>query len=246
MIIDIVTIFPEFFDTFLSTSIIKRAIALNQVDIRLHQIREYSHNKHHNIDDTPYGGGVGMLMTFPPFYDVITQLKDKNSVVIYLSPQGKLFNQKIAKKLVKIDHLILLCGHYEGIDARVESLIDMELSIGDYILTGGEIPAMIVADAVTRLISGVIHEDSAEEDSLQNGWLKFPQYTKPESYKGHTVPEILLSGHHQKIADWRKHQQVQKTYIKRPDLIKKIKMTEEEKKILSQVKLDKKDLMNKS
>jgi len=241
MIIDIVTIFPEFFDTFLSTSIIKRAIAQNLVDIRLHQIRDYSHNKHHNIDDTPYGGGVGMLMTFPPFYDIIKKLKTKNSVVIYLSPQGKLFNQKITTKLSKNEHLILLCGHYEGIDARVEALIDMELSIGDYILTGGEIPAMIVADAVTRLLPGVIHEDSAEEDSLQNGWLKFPQYTKPETYEGHTVPEILLSGHHQKIADWRLKKQVESTYFKRPDLIKKIKMTESEKKLLAQVKIEKKE-----
>lgn len=236
MIIDIVTIFPEFFDTFLSTSIIKRAIMLKQVDIRLHQIRDYSHNKHHNIDDTPYGGGVGMLMTFPPFYDVIMKLKTEKSMVIYLSPQGKLFNQKIAKKLVKMDHLILLCGHYEGIDARVESLIDMELSIGDYILTGGEIPAMIISDAITRLIPDVIHEDSAEEDSLQNGWLKFPQYTKPETYQGHAVPEILLSGHHQKIAEWRKEQQVRKTFTKRRDLIKGIKLTSEEKVILEKIK----------
>ncbi len=236
MIIDIVTIFPEFFDTFLSTSIIKRAITLKQVDIRLHQIRDYSHNKHHNIDDTPYGGGVGMLMTFPPFYDVIMKLKTEKSMVIYLSPQGKLFNQKIAKKLVKMEHLILLCGHYEGIDARVESLIDMELSIGDYILTGGEIPAMIISDAVTRLIPDVIHEDSAEEDSLQNGWLKFPQYTKPEAYQGYSVPEILLSGHHQKIADWRKEQQVRKTFTKRRDLIKGIKLTPEEKVILEKIK----------
>ncbi len=236
MIIDIVTIFPEFFDTFLSTSIIKRAIMLKQVDIRLHQIRDYSHNKHHNIDDTPYGGGVGMLMTFPPFYDVIMKLKTEKSMVIYLSPQGKLFNQKIAKKLVKMDHLILLCGHYEGIDARVESLIDMELSIGDYILTGGEIPAMIISDAITRLIPDVIHEDSAEEDSLQNGWLKFPQYTKPETYQGHSVPEILLSGHHQKIAEWRKEQQVRKTFTKRRDLIKGIKLTSEEKVILEKIK----------
>ncbi|PKK97077.1 MAG: tRNA (guanosine(37)-N1)-methyltransferase TrmD [Tenericutes bacterium HGW-Tenericutes-3] len=241
MIIDIVTIFPEFFDTFLSTSIIKRAIAQNLVDVRLHQIRDYSHNKHHNIDDTPYGGGVGMLMTFPPFYDLIIKLKTKNSLVIYLSPQGKLFNQKVAKKLAKYDHLILLCGHYEGIDARVEALIDMELSIGDYVLTGGEIPAMIVTDAVTRLLKGVIHEDSAEEDSLQNGWLKYPQYTKPETYMDHSVPEILLSGHHQKIADWRKKKQIEKTYLKRPDLIRKIKMTEKEKEILLQVKKEKKE-----
>lgn len=241
MIIDIVTIFPEFFDTFLSTSIIKRAITQQQVDIRLHQIREYSHNKHHNIDDTPYGGGVGMLMTFPPFYDVIMKLKTEKSKVIYLSPQGKLFNQKMAKKLALSDHLILLCGHYEGVDARVEALIDMEVSIGDYVLTGGEIPAMIISDAVTRLLPDVIHEDSAEEDSLQNGWLKFPQYTKPETYEGHTVPEVLLSGHHQKIADWRKEQQIRNTFNKRRDLIKGIKMTKEEKVILDKVKKESKN-----
>lgn len=240
MIIDIITIFPEFFDTFLTTSIIKRAIQEKQVEIRLHQIRDYSHNKHRNIDDTPYGGGVGMLMTFPPFYDVIHKLRTKDSMVVYLSPQGKLFKQRIAKKLAKANHLILLCGHYEGIDARVESLIDMELSIGDYVLTGGEIPAMIVADAVTRLLPGVIHEDSAEEDSLQNGWLKFPQYTKPEIYEGHQVPELLLSGHHKNIADWRKEQQVRRTYFKRPDLIKGIKMTEEEQALLQKIKAEKK------
>ncbi|MBN2300628.1 MAG: tRNA (guanosine(37)-N1)-methyltransferase TrmD [Acholeplasmataceae bacterium] len=236
MIIDIITIFPEFFDTFINTSIVKRAINQQLVEIRLHQIRDYSHNKHRNIDDTPYGGGVGMLMTFPPFYDIIEKLRTKDSTVIYLSPQGKLFNQKKAKKLAKYNHLILLCGHYEGIDARIEALIDMELSIGDYVLTGGEIPAMIVADAVIRLIPEVIHADSSEEDSLQNGWLKFPQYTKPEIYKGHRVPEILLSGHHQNIADWRLNQQIKKTYEKRPDLIKGIHMTDEEKNILNNIK----------
>ncbi|MBU1093304.1 MAG: tRNA (guanosine(37)-N1)-methyltransferase TrmD [Firmicutes bacterium] len=241
MIIDIVTIFPEFFDTFLSTSIIKRAITQQQVNIRLHQIRDYSHHKHHNIDDTPYGGGVGMLMTFPPFYDVIMKLKTEKSIVIYLSPQGKLFNQKMAKKLAQSDHLVLLCGHYEGVDARIEALIDMEVSIGDYVLTGGEIPAMIISDAVTRLLPDVIHEDSAEEDSLQNGWLKFPQYTKPETYKGHNVPELLLSGHHQKIADWRKEQQIRTTFNKRRDLIKGIKMTKEEQIILDKVKNESKN-----
>jgi len=183
MIIDIVTIFPEFFDTFLGTSIIKRALDNKLVEINLHQLRDYSHNKHKKIDDTPYGGGVGMLMQFPPFYDVISKLKGEQTKVVLLSQQGKLFNQETAKSLAENNHLILLCGHYEGIDARVEALIDMELSIGDYVLTGGEIPAMIIADTVTRLLPGVIHEDSAEEDSLQNGWLKFPQYTKPDPIK---------------------------------------------------------------
>jgi len=236
MIIDIVTIFPEFFDTFLGTSIIKRALDNKLVEINLHQLRDYSHNKHKKIDDTPYGGGVGMLMQFPPFYDVISKLKGEQTKVVLLSPQGKLFNQETAKSLAENNHLILLCGHYEGIDARVEALIDMELSIGDYVLTGGEIPAMIIADTVTRLLPGVIHEDSAEEDSLQNGWLKFPQYTKPDHYKGHHVPEVLLSGNHQNIEKWRQEEQIKQTLIKRPDLIEKQTLTKEQEKTIKKIK----------
>ena len=236
MIIDIVTIFPEFFDTFLGTSIIKRALENKLVTINLHQLRDYSHNKHKKIDDTPYGGGVGMLMQFPPFYDVIHKLKGEQSKVILLSPQGKLFNQETAKTLAESNHLILLCGHYEGIDARVESLIDMELSIGDYVLTGGEIPAMIVADTVTRLLKGVIHEDSSEEDSLQNGLLKYPQYTKPDHYKGYAVPEVLLSGNHQMIQQWRFEEQMKQTLVKRPDLIDKIALSKEQQKLIQKIK----------
>jgi tRNA (guanine37-N1)-methyltransferase len=236
MIIDIVTIFPEFFDTFLGTSIIKRALENKLVTINLHQLRDYSHNKHKKIDDTPYGGGVGMLMQFPPFYDVIHKLKGEQSKVILLSPQGKLFNQETAKTLAESNHLILLCGHYEGIDARVESLIDMELSIGDYVLTGGEIPAMIVTDTVTRLLKGVIHEDSSEEDSLQNGLLKYPQYTKPDHYKGYEVPEVLLSGNHQRIETWRQNEQMKQTLVKRPDLIEKLVLTKEQHKLIQKIK----------
>ena len=236
MIIDIITIFPEFFDTFLGTSIIKRAIESKFVEINLHQLRDYSHNKHKKIDDTPYGGGVGMLMQFPPFYDVIDKLKGEQTKVILLSPQGKLFNQETAKSLAQSNHLILLCGHYEGIDARVESLIDMELSIGDYVLTGGEIPAMIVADTVSRLLPGVIHEDSSLEDSLQNGLLKYPQYTKPDHYKGFDVPEVLLSGNHQNIEKWRNEEQIKQTFIKRPDLIEKVKLSKDQEKVLKKIK----------
>jgi len=236
MIIDIVTIFPEFFDTFLGTSIIKRALESKLVEINLHQLRDYSHNKHKKIDDTPYGGGVGMLMQFPPFYDVIDKLKGEQTKVILLSPQGKLFNQETAKSLAQSNHLILLCGHYEGIDARVESLIDMELSIGDYVLTGGEIPAMIVADTVSRLLPDVIHEDSSEEDSLQNGLLKYPQYTKPDHYKGFDVPEVLLSGNHQNIEKWRNEEQIKQTFIKRPDLIVTIILTKNQEKVLKKIK----------
>jgi tRNA (guanine37-N1)-methyltransferase len=235
MIIDIVTIFTEFFDNFLNTSIIKRAIEQNLIKINIHQLRDYSHNKHKKVDDTPYGGGVGMLMQFPPFYDVIHHLKKEDSKVIMLSPQGIVFNQEQAIKLSKFNHLILLCGHYEGIDYRVEKLIDYEISIGDYILTGGEIPAMILADSIVRLVDGVIHMDSKDGDSLQNGLLKYPQFTKPLTYKGHKVPDVLLSGNHQEIDKWRKTEQIRNTYLKRPDLLEKIVLSTEDQKILKEI-----------
>ena len=232
MKIDILTIFPEFFDSFLTTSIIKRAIELNQVEIHTHQMRDFSKRKHNYIDDTPYGGVAGMLIQFPPIYEAIHQLKNSKTKVIMLSPQGRLFNQEIATSLAKEEHLVLLCGHYEGFDARIEDFIDDELSIGDYVLTGGEIPAMILSDAVTRLLPGVIHEESAQSDSLQQGWLKYPQYTKPEVYKGYQIHEILKSGHHGNIEKWRKEQSIYRTMTKRPDLFHKIKLTKEEKKIV--------------
>ena len=239
MKIDILTIFPEFFDAFLNTSKIKHAIEDGQANITCHQLRDYAIRKHANIDDTPYGGGVGMLMQFPPFYEAIQSLKQQHTKVYLMSPQGKLFNQKMAEKLSRESHIILLCGHYEGVDARVLDIIDGEISIGDYVLTGGEIPAMIVTDAMVRLIPDVIHEQSSAEDSLSNGWLKYPQYTKPETYKGYTVPDILLSGHHANIESWRKEQSIKQTYKKRKDLIKHIKLTDEEKQILDQIKKDK-------
>ena len=235
MKIDIVTIFPEFFDSFLHTSIIKRGIEDGYLDISTHQLRDYSSLKHNRIDDTPYGGGAGMLMMFPPFYEAIKTLKQNDTYIVMTSPQGSLFNQKKATELASKKHIIILCGHYEGIDARVESLIDEEISIGNYVLTGGELPAMIMADAISRLVPGVIHEESSEFDSLQQGWLKYPQYTKPDMYEGHKVPDILLSGHHQNIAKWRKEISIKRTYQKRPDLLKDIEMTDEEKEILQKV-----------
>jgi tRNA (guanine37-N1)-methyltransferase len=235
MIIDIVTIFPEFFDHFLKTSIIKRAIEQNLIQINIHQLRDYSHNKHKKVDDTPYGGGAGMLMQFPPFSDVIHHLKKADSKVILLSPQGAIYNQQKAIHLSKFNHLILLCGHYEGIDYRVEQLIDYEISIGDYILTGGEIPAMILADSIARLVDGVIHIDSKDSDSLQNGLLKYPQYTKPLTYKGLKVPDVLLSGNHQEIDKWRKTEQIKNTYLKRPDLLEKLVLSTEDQKILKEI-----------
>lgn len=236
MIIDIITIFPEMFTSFLSTSIVKRAIELEQITVNLHQLRDYSHNKHRNIDDTPYGGGVGMLMTFPPIYDAIMSLKKENTKVIYLSPQGPILNQNMAFDLAKNEHLIILCGHYEGVDNRVLELIDYEISIGDYILTGGELPVMILIDVLARLVPGVILEESVMEDSLTDGLLKYPQYTKPRSYKGYDVPDVLLSGHHEEIAKWRKEMSLITTYKKRPDLLEKKDLTEEELLIVKSVK----------
>jgi len=239
MIIDIVTIFPEFFDAFVNTSIMRRAQQAGLVTFRCHQIRDYSDRKNYYVDDTPYGGGAGMLMQFPPFYKIINKLKTKDSKVILLSPQGKVFNQAKATSYAQTTkHIILLCGHYEGIDARVLNFIDEEISIGDYVLTGGEIPAMIISDAVVRLLPGVIDDDSKDTDSLQHGWLKYPQYTKPDSYEGFDVPDILKSGHHKNIENWRKEQSIKATYEKRPDLIEKMDLSDEEKTILSKFKKD--------
>lgn len=223
MKIDILTVFPEMFVNFLDTSIIKKAIIRHKVSISVHNIRKYSHNKHHKVDDTPYGGGEGMVMAFPPLYDALMALKSKDSVIILLSPQGKVFKQQTARRLAKNKHLIFICGHYEGVDARVLDYVDFELSIGDFILTGGELAAMVIADAVVRLIPGVILEDSVKNDSLENHLLKYPQYTKPENYLGHQVPEVLLSGHHENIQKWRNEQALSQTYHKRKDLYNKAK-----------------------
>ncbi|HQC30771.1 MAG TPA: tRNA (guanosine(37)-N1)-methyltransferase TrmD, partial [Acholeplasmataceae bacterium] len=177
-----------------------------------------------------------MLMAFPPFYDVIKKLKKENSKVIYLSPQGKLLDQPLAFKLAEYDHLILLCGHYEGIDERVLNFVDLEISIGDYILTGGELAVMVLVDAVTRLIPGVITLESVTEDSLTDGLLKYPQYTKPRTYKGFDVPEILLSGHHEEINKWRQRESLKATLKKRPDLLEKKTLTAAELEIIKSIK----------
>jgi len=220
MKIEILTIFPGFYQQFLETSIIHRAIRDHKVEIHIHDLRDYAHNKHRQIDDTPYGGGVGMLMQFPPIYDALHQLKQDDTKVYLTSPQGKTFTQQDANTMSLENHIILICGHYEGVDARVETLIDGEISIGDVVLTNGDIPAMIITDAIVRLLPDVIMEASVKEDSLYDGLLKHPQYTKPESYQGLDVPKVLLSGHHANIKKWREEQKVEVTKKKRPDLIK--------------------------
>lgn len=212
--IDVLTLFPGMFDAVLGESIIKRAAAKRLVKISVHDLRRWSTDRHRKVDDKPYGGGPGMIMTCQPIFDATASLRSKvtshtlvgtgKSQVILLSPQGKRFDQKLANRLAKQKHLILICGHYEGIDERVKKIVTDEVSIGDYVLTGGEIPAMAVIDAVTRLVPGVLgNEDSARLDSFQGDFWEYPQYTRPRVYKGLKVPDVLLSGNHKKIEEWR-------------------------------------------
>lgn len=211
---DIITIFPKIFDSYFGESIIKRAQEKNIIEIQTHNLRDYTEDKHRNIDDTPYGGGAGMVMRVEPFYNVIQALKKQNkSRIILFSAKGKRFTQKDAHRLSEYDQLILLCGRYEGVDERVaENLVDEEISIGDFVLTGGEIPAMLLVDSVARLLPGVLgNEQSAiTESHSEDGYLEHPQYTKPEEFQGWKVPEVLLSGNHGEIEKWRKKQSKQK------------------------------------
>ena len=216
---DVLTLFPEMFEP-LNSSIIGRAIEKNLIQINLINIRDFSKDKHKKVDDTPYGGGAGMVMMPDVVYDAYKSVEDKNAKVIYMSPQGKKLTQKKVEELAKQEHLIILCGHYEGIDQRViDKIVDEEISIGDYVLTGGEIPAMVLIDSVSRYNSGVIAEESREEESFANGLLEYPQYTRPEVFEGIKVPEILLSGHHANIEKWRKEKALEITKLKRPDLL---------------------------
>ncbi|HEY8361574.1 MAG TPA: tRNA (guanosine(37)-N1)-methyltransferase TrmD [Tissierellaceae bacterium] len=238
MRIDILTLFPEFFSVMYNWSIIGRAYEEGIIQLNCINIRDFSKDKHKRVDDYPFGGGSGMIMKPEPIYDAIQSVKRPNSKVIYLSPQGRVFNQKLAIELSKEEHLILLCGHYEGIDNRiVEHYIDEEISIGDYVLTGGEIPAMVIIDAVTRLLPGVLSSDESYiNESHYDGLLEYPQYTRPRVFNGHEVPEILLSGHHERIEAWRKVESLKATLLKRPDLLEKKELTKEEKEIISSLK----------
>ena len=217
---DILTLFPEMFDI-LKQSIIGKAIEKELIDINLINIRDFSKNKHKKVDDTPYGGGAGMIMKPDVVYDAYKSIKSENAKVIYMSPQGKVLNQKKVEQLSKENHLIILCGHYEGIDQRVlDKIVDEEISIGDYVLTGGEIPAMVLIDSVSRYVEGVLNEESIREESFSEGLLECPQYTRPEIFEGEKVPEVLLSGHHKNIEKWRKEKSLEITKNKRPELLK--------------------------
>ena len=218
---DILTLFPEMFEG-IKQSIIGKAIEKEIIDINIVNIRDFSKNKHKKVDDTPYGGGAGMVMRPDVVYDAYSSIKSDNAKVIYLSPKGKTLNQEKVKELANEKHIILLCGHYEGIDQRVlDEIVDEEISIGDYVLTGGEIPAMVLIDSVSRYVDGVITKESVEEESFSNGLLEYPQYTRPEIFLDKKVPEVLLSGHQENIRKWREEKSLEITRRNRPDLIKK-------------------------
>lgn len=220
MKIDILTLFPEMFRGVFEESIIKRAINNDKVEINLINFRDYTTDPHNKVDDTPYGGGAGMVLTCQPIFDCVKSIRTDNSKVILLTPDGVPYKQKMAYDLSEEEHLIIICGHYEGFDERIRSLCDMEISIGDYVLTGGEIPAMVLVDSIVRLIPGVINERSHIEDSFKDNYLlDYPSYTKPRVFEGMEVPEVLLSGDHKKIDEFRYQESLKRTRERRPDLL---------------------------
>ena len=236
MKITILTLFPQMFDGFLGESIIKRAIQKGLCEIKCVDIRDYSTNKHRHVDDTPCGGGQGMVLQCDIVHRAILDNKTVKSHIIMMTPQGETYNQRKAEELSKFDDLVIVCGHYEGFDERIRSFVDEEISVGDYVLTGGEIPAMIVSDSVIRLLEDAIRESSHEDDSFSTGLLEYPQYTRPIEYEGMKVPEVLLSGNHKLIAEYRHKESLRRTFKKRPDLLKKYPLTEKDKKLLEEIK----------
>ena len=239
MHIDILTLFPQMFQGIFDSSIIKRASEQNLVSIGVHNIRDYTHDKHHTADDYPYGGGAGMVLKPEPIFEAVESIERKADVpVILLSPQGRLFSQQVAQELSRYSHLILICGHYEGVDERVrEHLATDEISIGDYVLSGGELAAMVVIDAVFRLVPGVLgSEASPLDDSHVAGLLEYPQYTRPDTYRGWSVPEVLLSGNHAQIDNWRREQAIRRTYKHRPELLDKAELSSDEKRLVERLR----------
>lgn len=245
MKIDIMTLFPEMCEAVLSESIIGRARKAGKVEISCHNIRDFSGNKHNKVDDTPYGGGMGMVMSAAPIYNCFTSLYDPETEakphLVYMTPKGPTFTQKKAVELSKYDRLVLLCGHYEGVDQRViDAIVDEEISVGDYVLTGGELPALTVADAVCRMLPGVLADDICfTEESHFAGLLEYPQYTKPETWNDMQVPEVLLSGHHANIAKWRRERAIEETYRRRPEILEGAELSKKEKIFLDELKKEK-------
>jgi tRNA (guanine37-N1)-methyltransferase len=255
---EVFTLLPEVFPPYLESSILKRAVQRGLIDVRVHNIRDYTHDKHHTTDDTPYGGGGGMVMKPEPVFEAVESVLglalhprllgtplsppqlDPKIPIILLTPQGRVFNQRIAEELSAHERMALLCGRYEGVDERVrEHLVTDEISIGDYVLTGGELPALILIDAVSRLIPGVLGDPTgAEDDSHSMGLLEYPHYTKPAEFRGWKVPDILLSGDHAKIDKWRREQALLRTYSKRPDMLENADLSESDKKFIENLKSD--------
>ena len=219
MKIDILTLFPSMFDGFINESIIKRAIEKNLVEINIYNFRDYSTDPHKKVDDYPYGGGEGMVLMPQPIYDCVESIKTPSSYVILMTPQGVKYNQKMAYEFTNKKHIIIICGHYEGFDERIRNLADIEISIGDFVLTGGEIPAMAVSDSIIRLLDGVIQKESSTNDSFNNNLLDYPVYTHPADFRGMKVPDVLLSGNHENINKYRHDEQIKRTKERRPDLI---------------------------
>ncbi|HSJ88164.1 MAG TPA: tRNA (guanosine(37)-N1)-methyltransferase TrmD [Anaerolineales bacterium] len=243
---EVFTLLPEVFPPYLESSILQRARQRGLIDVRVHNIRDYTHDKHHTTDDTPYGGGGGMVMKPEPVFEAVESILGLDSShaqppaipVILLDPQGRVFHQRIAEELARHERIALLCGRYEGVDERIrEHLVTDEISIGDYVLTGGELPALILIDAVSRLIPGVLGDPTgAEDDSHSMGLLEYPHYTKPSEYRGWKVPDVLLSGDHAKIEKWRREQALTRTFHRRPDMIEKAELSELDKKFISDLK----------
>ncbi|MFC1501056.1 tRNA (guanosine(37)-N1)-methyltransferase TrmD [Elusimicrobiota bacterium] len=246
MRIDILSLFPDMFKGPLTESLLKRAREKKILKINIVDIRSFTKDKNHTADDRPFGGGAGMVMKPEPIYDALRSVgvktkvsksaRKKGPIVVFLSPQGKALSQKVVTGLSKNKHIVLICGHYEGIDERVMDLVDVEISIGDYVLTGGELPAMVLVDSIARFLPGVVKERaSVEKDSFYNGLLDYPHYTRPANFKGKEVPNVLLSGNHAEIENWRKEQSIKKTQEKRPDLLKKINLSKDEKTVLNKI-----------
>ena len=235
----VLTLFPEMFESVLGESIIGRALKKGIIETEYINIRDFSEGNYRRVDDYPYGAGGGMVMQPGPIYKAYQSVKgDKKPYVVYMSPQGKVFDQKKARELSKMEHVVILCGHYEGVDERIiEEIVDEEISVGDYVLTGGELPAMIVIDATARMKEGVLDSDETMQvESHYDGLLEYPQYTRPVEFMGRRVPEVLLSGHHANIEAWRREQSLIRTKLKRPDLIKKANLTDKEKEMLKKVR----------
>lgn len=236
---DILTLFPEIIEGMVSSSILKRAIEKGLIEINIIDFREYAGNKHSTVDDYAYGGGAGMLIRVDPIYRALNTIEGISSAhKILTSPSGNVWSQKKAEEFSKLDHIVIVCGHYEGIDARVLNYIDEEVSIGDYVLTGGEIPAGVIMDSVSRLVSGVIADDSTVNESFSMGLLEYPQYTRPQEFDGYKVPDILLSGHHANIKKWQRYEALKKTYIMRPELLDQIELSKDDLKMLEDIKLE--------